>query len=122
MVTSLCAVVQIRAIPRNQWLSLVDELQAGQEDSGKLVQGLKEICEVLQQGDVSSFELIHSGMVAALLDLFAEPGSEAFVHNAKIILQVFAGVDVVSTFPRQKHAPPLLPLRQMNYLIVATAV
>lgn len=64
-----------------------------------MVQGLKEICEVLQQGDVSSFELIHSGMVAALLDLFSEPGSETFVHNAKIILQVFAGVDVVSTIP-----------------------
>ncbi|OQR76861.1 putative E3 ubiquitin-protein ligase TRIP12-like [Tropilaelaps mercedesae] len=75
--------------------SAVALVKAGQEDSGKLVQGLKDICEVLQQGDVSSFELIHSGMVAALLDLFAEPGSEAFVGNAKIILQVFAGVDVL---------------------------
>lgn len=36
-------------------------------------------------------------MVGALLDLFAEPGPEAFVRNAKIILQVFAGVDVVSS-------------------------
>lgn len=85
--------------------SAVALVKAGQDDSGKLVQGLREICDVLQQGDVSSFELIHSGMVGALLDLFAEPGPEAFVRNAKIILQVFAGVDVLLNACESQSGP-----------------